>query len=213
LADIEKWKKQEIVDESEFYYLLAVLIDAADHVANMSGTYGAFLKIWRSVALKKINLNNRPVFDNSRKNYANQGNAEQLINEISGDILYLDPPYNQHPYGSNYFMLNVIAENKVPEKISKVSGIPTDWKKSAYNSKATAISNMEHLLHVGLEKSRYIVLSYNNEGIITETDWKTLFEPYVVEKREILYDTFKGSRNLKERSNKVVEIMYIICKR
>jgi adenine-specific DNA-methyltransferase len=53
---IEKWKNEEIVDETEFYYLLAVLIDAADHVANMSGTYGAFLKIWRSVALKRICL-------------------------------------------------------------------------------------------------------------------------------------------------------------
>jgi hypothetical protein len=44
-------------------------------------------------------------------------------------------------------------------------------------------------------------------------DWAKIFEPYAVEKREILYDTFKGSRNLKDRSNKVVEIMYIITKK
>jgi adenine-specific DNA-methyltransferase len=129
------------------------------------------------------------------------------------DVLYLDPPYNQHPYGSNYFMLNVIAENKEPERLSKVSGIPTNWNKSAYNSKATAIRDMEHLLRTGLSKSRYIVLSYNDEGIISTEDWAKIFEPYDVEKREILYDTFKGSRNLKDRSNKVVEIMYIISKK
>ena len=42
---------------------------------------------------------------------------------INLDLVYLDPPYNQHPYGSNYFMLNVIANNQTT-KISKVSGIP-----------------------------------------------------------------------------------------
>jgi adenine-specific DNA-methyltransferase len=110
-------------------------------------------------------------------------------------------------------MLNVIAENKEPERLSKVSGIPTNWNKSAYNSKASARRDMEHLLHTGLEKSRYIVLSYNDEGIISKDDWVKIFEPYEVEKREILYDTFKGSRNLKDRSNKVVEIMYIISKK
>jgi adenine-specific DNA-methyltransferase len=210
---IEKWKKEEIVDESEFYYLLAVLIDAADHVANMSGTYGAFLKIWRSVALKKINLNNRPVFDNSRKNYANQGNAEELITKISGDILYLDPPYNQHPYGSNYFMLNVIAKNEEPIEISNVSGIPTNWNKSNYNNHKTAIESMKKLMSTGLSKSTYLLISYNNEGIITDSDWKTLFEPYTVKKYEITYDTYKGSRNLKERSDKVIEIMYLVSKK
>ena len=126
------------------------------------------------------------------------------------DVIYLDPPYNQHPYGSNYFMLNVIAQNREPEKISKVSGIPVDWNKSAYNSRTSAIRDMKHLLKTGLEKATYLVLSYNDEGIITSDDWKTIFELYRVEKHEIDYDTYKGSRNLKNRSNKVVEIMYVI---
>jgi adenine-specific DNA-methyltransferase len=72
---------------------------------------------------------------------------------------------------------------------------------------------MEHLLRTSLAKSHYVVLSYNDEGIISTEDWVKIFEPYVVEKREILYDTFKGSRNLKDRSNKVIEIMYIISKK
>ena len=138
---------------------------------------------------------------------------KETMDDVAIDILYLDPPYNQHPYGSNYFMLNVIAKNEEPAKVSKVSGIPTDWNKSAYNSNASAVRDMEHLLRVGLEKARYIVLSYNDEGIISPEEWGRIFAPYSVEKREILYDTFKGSRNLRERSNKVVEIMYIITKK
>ena len=39
------------------------------------------------------------------------------------DIAYLDPPYNQHPYGSNYFMLNLIASYKKPSQISNSKGV------------------------------------------------------------------------------------------
>ena len=39
------------------------------------------------------------------------------------------------PFGlSNYFMLNVIAENKMPRNPSSVSGIPSDWNRSVYNT-------------------------------------------------------------------------------
>jgi adenine-specific DNA-methyltransferase len=109
-------------------------------------------------------------------------------------------------------MLNVIIENREPVALSRVSGIPTNWNKSAYNSGKTAVNAMRELLAETTSKSTYVVLSYNNEGIIEAEEWKQLFEPYVVEKREIDYDTFKGSRNLQNRSNKVVEIMYIISK-
>jgi adenine-specific DNA-methyltransferase len=95
------------------------------------------------------------------------------------DVIYLDPPYNQHPYGSNYFMLNVIIENREPVALSKVSGIPTNWNKSAYNSRKTAVNAMRELLANATSKSAFVVLSYNNEGIIEAEDWTQLFEPYV----------------------------------
>lgn len=65
----------------------------------------------------------------------------------------------------------------------------------------------------GIAKSKYLLISYNNEGIITDEDWKKLSEPYNVKKYEIMYDTYKGSRNLKERNNKVMEIIYLISKK
>ena len=126
--------------------------------------------------------------------------------------MYLDPPYNQHPYGSNYFMLNVIAKNEEPSDISKVSGIPTDWNKSNYNTHKTAVDSMKKLIVNGLSKSKYLLISYNNEGIIKSEDWDTLFQEYNVKKYEIKYDTYKGSRNLKNRDDKVLEIMYLVSK-
>jgi adenine-specific DNA-methyltransferase len=126
------------------------------------------------------------------------------------DLIYLDPPYNIHPYGSNYFMLNVILKNEEPEAISKVSGIPTDWRKSIYNKKATAIQGMRQLLCQGLQKSTYLLISYNNEGFIEEHEWEELLAPYPYERFAMEYDTFKGSRNLRERSKKVTEYLYLV---
>jgi len=137
-----------------------------------------------------------------------------LVDELPGDIdvMYLDPPYNQHPYGSNYFMLNVIAKNEEPNVISRISGIPTDWNKSDYNNRKTAVEAMKNLIVNGLLKSKYLLISYNNEGIIRDEDWNTLFNEYTVKKYEIKYDTYKGSRNLKDRDDKVLEIMYLVSK-
>jgi len=141
-------------------------------------------------------------------------NMNDLITTLPDDIdvMYIDPPYNQHPYSSNYFMLNMIITNTLPENISKVSGIPSDWTRSDYNYKEKAVASMKQLLEIGLQKSKFIILSYNNEGIIKPSEWDKLFEPYTVTKKEIKYDTYKGSRNLKNRGNKVIEIMYVVSR-
>jgi adenine-specific DNA-methyltransferase len=225
---LRKYIDDSVEPDLQTYCLVPLLIKASIHT-NTAGVFKGFYKDGDigcfggagrnalSRIMKPITLD-VPVWSNTEFNaLCYNANINELMESLDIgeplDVLYLDPPYNQHPYGSNYFMLNVIAENKEPERLSKVSGIPTNWNKSAYNSKATAIRDMEHLLRTGLSKSRYIVLSYNDEGIISTEDWAKIFEPYEVEKHEILYDTFKGSRNLKDRSNKVLEIMYIISKK
>jgi adenine-specific DNA-methyltransferase len=110
-------------------------------------------------------------------------------------------------------MLNVIATNQRPTEMSAVSGIPVGWNKSEYNKKGGAVDAMKQLLEDGLKVAHYVLLSYNNEGIITEEEWETLFHPYEVKKYEIRYDTYKGSRNLKNRAPKVMERMYLISKK
>ena len=138
----------------------------------------------------------------------------KVIDEIPNniDVIYYDPPYNQHPYGSNYFMLNVIIENK-SENISEVSGIPKDWNRSDYNYYKKAIKSMKELINKSIEKTKYIILSYNNEGIIPLDEWDKIFDPYHITKYEYPYDAFKGCKNLKNRENKVIEIMYLISKK
>jgi len=151
-------------------------------------------------------------YNGTYSSFPSNKDINQLVNELPDniDVMYLDPPYNQHPYGSNYFMLNVIAKYEEPVDISKVSGIPTNWTKSNYNSRIPAIKSMTELISSALKKSTYLIISYNNEGIINENDWKNIFEPYIVKKYDIKYDAYKGSRNLKDRSDKVIEIMYLV---
>ena len=131
------------------------------------------------------------------------------------DLVYLDPPYNQHPYGSNYFMLNLIAKNEAPKEdvLSRKSGIPNTWNRSNYNYKKTAVRDMSELLRMSLEKSAYVLISYNDEGIITDDDWTTMFSEYKVEKYEIKYNAYRGSRNLSGRNDKVMERMYLVSQR
>ena len=111
-------------------------------------------------------------------------------------------------------MLNLIAENKEPDDntLSRVSGIPNTWNRSNYNYKKSAIDDMTSLLEVGTKKSTFILLSYNNEGIIGDDDWTNILSPYTVEKIEIKYNAYRGSRNLAGRADKVMERLYLICK-
>ena len=221
---LRKYIEDNVESDVFAYCISPLLIKASIHV-NTAGVFKGFYKKGElgcfggaaenalSRIMKPIRLD-VPVWNESSSFVSRCFNLDinALVDDLPNDIdvIYLDPPYNQHPYGSNYFMLNIIAKNEEPLEISKVSGIPTDWNKSNYNKHDLAVKSMEQLLKKGLLKSKYLLISYNNEGIITTADWQVLFEAYNVQKHEIKYDTYKGCRNLKDRNNKVVEIMYII---
>ena len=216
------------IDNNLKYYILSQLLIKASIHTNTSGIFKAFYKdkntgigIWggtgqnaltrikKTIKLDEIIWNNTNTYTHHNFNE----DINLLIKKLDNlDVIYLDPPYNQHPYGSNYFMLNLITNNKMPENISKISGIPTNWNRSNYNYKDSAIKSLTELLILSSKISKYIILSYNNEGIINNDELKIIFKPYKVQKFEILYDTFKGCRNLKNRNNKVIEIIYLISK-
>jgi len=214
----------EPVEPELAVYCLVPLLNKASIHTNTAGVFKGFYKKgdvgWfggsAECALSRIKKPIRldmPVWSNARfRAHCSNKDTNALVEELPDDIdlMYLDPPYNQHPYGSNYFMLNVIAENREPANISRVSGIPADWKKSAYNGHRTAVASMQQLLEAGLRKAKFLLISYNNEGIITPDDWKALLDGCTVKKYEVTYDTYKGSRNLKNRSAKVVELMYLV---
>jgi len=141
-----------------------------------------------------------------------QGDANDIIKiapEV--DLAYLDPPYNQHPYGSNYFMLNLILENKVPAAISKISGIPENWQRSLYNKQQFAYAALADL--VEKIKAKYVLISFNSEGFIPLGTMKSMLKRIGrLQVLETNYNTFRGSRNLSNRDVHVTEYLYLLEK-
>lgn len=136
--------------------------------------------------------------------------ANRLVRRLPHlDLAYLDPPYNQHPYGSNYFMLNLLVNYREPEGISKVSGIPNTWKRSAYNKRAKAIAALSDLL-ANLD-ARFILVSFNSEGFIPKVEMLDLLSSIGrVEVLETKYNAFRGSRSFENRDIHVKEYLFLV---
>ena len=136
--------------------------------------------------------------------------AARRVGDI--DLAYIDPPYNQHPYGSNYFMLNLLVRYERPERISRVSGIPEGWQRSGYNVRAKSLPLMRDLLHA--LDARFLLVSFNDEGFIaTEEMLALLGEIGKVEVMETPYNAFRGSRNFNNRPIHVTEQLFLVERR
>jgi adenine-specific DNA-methyltransferase len=136
--------------------------------------------------------------------------ANELVRSLGHvDVAYIDPPYNQHPYGSNYFMLNLLVEYQEPSQTSDVSGIPVGWNRSRYNVRKDSLPQMRDLV-AGVDAS-YLLVSFNAEGFIPIGDLRATLESFgSVEEVVIPYNTFRGSRNLRDRSIHVNEHLFLV---
>lgn len=206
-------------------FFLAPLISEASIHANTSGVFKGFYKNKHGVgkfggeaghALKRITSEidlKLPILSNYICDYqVTQFESSDAISQAPElDFIYLDPPYNQHPYGSNYFMLNLIAENKAYKDISPISGIPRNWKRSAFNQKKLAKAKLFSVI----EKlpAKYILISYNSEGFIKYDEFcKFLNSIGEMTHKTLIYNTFRGCRNLNKRNLKVKEYMFLLKK-
>lgn len=162
--EIEEWHKDNRINDDEYSYLLACLIDSVSSVSNTAGVYGAFLKKWDARALKNIeflDISDKIKLNGSCTVYSEK--IEEIIEDVECDILYLDPPYTQNQYGTQYHLLETLILNDEPEKVSTVTGsrstkeMRSDWSK---------IYKVHILLDkiISKTKASHIFLSYNNHG-------------------------------------------------
>lgn len=130
------------------------------------------------------------------------------------DFTYYDPPYNQHPYGSNYFMLNVIyraiTEPDYVRNLSidpnSVSGIPKDWTRSDFNYEKSAIGAIRDM--IDNSNSKDIVVSYSDGGLVAKSDiLEILGSRGMVEVEDICYKNL-NSRPNKKMGDKVNEYLF-----
>jgi adenine-specific DNA-methyltransferase len=211
--------------DDQKYFLAPLLSEASIH-ANTSGVFKGFYKN-KETGIGQFGGRNQdalfrikgdiklpfPVFSNFNCDtvICNNDSNEIIKSMPEVDMAYLDPPYNQHPYGSNYFMLNLILDYQFPEKISNISGIPQDWKRSVYNKEKYAFNALTYL--VENINAKYVLISFNSEGFIRVEQMKNMLEK--IGKLEVLetkYNTFRASRNLNNREIHVKEYLYLLEK-
>lgn len=209
-------------EEVRPYFIAPLLAEASIHT-NTSGVFKGFYKNKEGIgqfggtgenALSRIMGDISlpfPIFSRFDCNYSIYcRDANELAPDLPEmDVVYLDPPYNQHPYGSNYFMLNLLASYERPTSISKVSGIPLDWKRSAFNKRQQAATALFQLLEAC--PAKFILLSYSSEGFISyEEMMEFLNRLGHVFSLETPYTTFRGSRNLRNRPQNVTEFLFLV---
>lgn len=209
-------------EQLQHFFLAPLLCEASVHT-NTSGVFKGFYKNRRGIgqfggegrnALQRILADIHlplPLFSQFEcRCHILQQDATEAARSIPDlDVAYLDPPYNQHPYASNYFMLNFLLDYKRPVQMSEVSGIPRGWNHSLYNSRRHVATALQELL--AAIRAPFVLLSYNSEGFIPpDAMQKLLSEGWRVSQLQQEYSTFRGCRNLRNRALKVKEFLYLL---
>jgi len=216
------------VDSKYKKYLLANLIVKASIHANTNGQFSAFFKDGKVGAYggktktdirritKKIKLD-VPIIENHKCiSIISQKDSNNFVKTLpKTDFIYLDPPYNKHPYVIYYFLLDIINNWNLSQEIpDSTRGQPKNWNKSDYNSISNAEKAFEDLIQN--INAKYILLSYNNGGIIPLEKIYTILEKKGnVTKFPITHKTYnklKGIANYKKIHDKeeIKEYMWLV---
>lgn len=210
---LNNWLKKGKISQEEFYFLLGSLIDSIDKCANTALVYGAYLKFLKQKAQKQMVLTPLPIMKGKVKCKVYNEDACNLIKRISGDILYLDPPYNNRQYCSNYHVLETIAKNDKPLLHGKTGLRNYESQKSLFCSKSKVHNTFENLIKDA--KFQYIFLSYNNEGIMADEEIKAIMSKYgryFVYTKD--YQRFKSDRdeNRQHKAKRTIEYIHCLIK-
>lgn len=211
--EIDTMISKRLINENEYFYLLACLLEATDKRANTASVYGAFLKNLKKSAREKIVLKPLDIVKSEKDNLVYNTDVNSLLKSIECDILYLDPPYNTRVYGDNYHILETVAKNDSPKIIGK-TGNRFEKTKSNYSSKKEVKKAFTELIQNA--KAKYIFLSYNNEGLLSLDEIKDIMSKrgeYGVFHKE--YQRFKADKteNRNHKAEKTIEYLhYVIVK-
>lgn len=209
---VEDWKSHGLLNDIEYFYLVACIIEGIPFVSNISGTYGAFHKTWERRSYKVYELYDLPVIENGRNNRCYNEDGVELLKRIHGDILYIDPPYNERQYLPNYHVLETAAKYDFPE-LKGVTGVrPYEGQKSDFCLKKSVLAAFEQL--IANAQFKHIILSYNTDGIMKLADIERIMKTHGIsetfEVNYIPYRRFKSRNNT--RTDELKEMLIYIQK-
>lgn len=209
---IEKWNLENLLTENEYYILLACLVETVSFYANVSGVYAAYQKQWDPRAVKRLELRTIQFLSNGKCNYVHNVDSMSLVPNIDVDILYLDPPYNERQYLPNYHLVETIAKYDNPQ-IHGVTGMREyENKKSSFCNAKKALVDLEII--ASQAKFKYLVMSYNSEGIMPQEEIIAMLSKYgEVKVEQFEYARFKSNNKGASKTKRTVyEQLYILKK-
>ena len=159
------WVRDGAITAAEEHLLLADLIKAANKVANISGTYGCFLKEWTVTASKSVLLTPRELPNRTTEYTASVGNVFAL-STTDQDVVYYDPPYTKRQYGAYYHILETIHAGDSPEVVGVTGLRPWRDLASDFCYKSKALDALTRL--VMKTRAERILLSYSDEGHVPQ---------------------------------------------
>jgi adenine-specific DNA-methyltransferase len=194
------------LDDASLFLVLAGVLAGADKVANISGTYGAFLKRWQTNTRRLFRVEvPAPVRGRPRDGCrAFRDDANELVRQQSCDVLYIDPPYNGREYSANYHVLEAIAARPflVGDELAafeasiygKTGLLP--YERSDFCSKRRVCNAFSDLIR-GC-RAEHVVVSYNEEGLLSADDIRGALarglgaHPEAIEHHEVVIKRFRS---------------------
>ena len=180
-SNIEKIQDNKVKD-----YLLYCGIEALSRVNNTAGVQAAYLKKFKKAALKRFFLKEEISVDGKVipfcMNILSLLKDKVFRSEYKEDVLYIDPPYNHRQYGPNYHLYETFVKNDNPKPLG-ITGL-RDWKnecKSEFCTKKGCLNFTKEI--VKSTTAKYVFISYNSDGIVSEDEFKKSFPKMVLHKR------------------------------
>lgn len=198
---IDYWFKKNLINKEEKSYLIYCLIEAVSKVSNVAGVYSACLKTWDSRALKEMSFAPIKTISSRYKNSVYCIDANKLIDEISGDILYIDPPYTSTQYNSQYHVLETIARNDSPA-VHGVGRHRDNDRLSLWCKKGFVEFEFENIIKKA--KFRHIIFSYSDKGLMSKKFIECVMKRYAKDGsyifKKINYSKYQSSRSKKREA-------------
>lgn len=151
--------------------MLTSLMEAADRVDSTVGLQMAYLKQWAKRASNDLELRVPHLLPCSPegKGRSVQLDAAQAIDTLEPDIVYMDPPYNQHKYLGNYHIWESLVLWDKPEVYGVAcKRVDCRDRSSDFNSKPKSREAFEYV--ISNAKADHLVVSFSDEGYFTKAD-------------------------------------------